>query len=148
LSRAVEQSARAGASPFGVLELSVIGAIVVGAVSSFAVTGERTQAAYRLSAHVAFLLWIVVQLVHTALGEELISLSWGVYGIVLLLIAMRLERRGLQLVGLATLGLVALKLIVVDMAQIDVIWRILLFMGFGGAFLGLSYLINRRPHSG
>jgi hypothetical protein len=23
------------------------------------------------------------------------------------------------------------------------IWRILLFMGFGSAFLGLSYLINR-----
>jgi hypothetical protein len=29
------------------------------------------------------------------------------------------------------------------MAQVDVVWRILLFMGFGAAFLGLSYLINR-----
>jgi hypothetical protein len=30
------------------------------------------------------------------------------------------------------------------MAQVDVVWRILLFMGFGAAFLGLSYLINRE----
>ena len=47
----------------------------------------------------------------------------------------------------ATLGLVAAKLLVVDMAQVDVIWRILLFMGFGAAFLGLSYLINRQSAS-
>jgi len=27
---------------------------------------------------------------------------------------------------------------------VDVIWRILLFMGFGGAFLMLSYLIRGK----
>jgi hypothetical protein len=27
---------------------------------------------------------------------------------------------------------------------VDVVWRILLFMGFGASFLGLSYLINRE----
>lgn len=42
---------------------------------------------------------------------------------------------------------VAAKLLVVDMAQVDVIWRILLFMGFGAAFLGLSYLIKRWAKS-
>ena len=50
----------------------------------------------------------------------------------------------MQLAGLVTLGIVAAKLLLVDMAQVDVIWRILLFMGFGAAFLGLSYLINRQ----
>ncbi len=144
LGRAAGQATVVGRSPFGVVELSVLAAIVLAAVTSLMVTGPRARAAYLLSAHVAFLLWLVAQLLPTALGQELISLSWGVYGIVLLLVAMKIDRRGLQMTGLATLGLVALKLVLVDMAQIDVIWRILLFMGFGAAFLGLSYLINRR----
>ena len=45
--------------------------------------------------------------------------------------------------GLGTLGLVAAKLLLVDMAELEAVWRILLFLGFGGGFLLLSYFINR-----
>ena len=54
----------------------------------------------------------------------------------------------MQQAGLATLGLTAGKLLLVDMAQLDVVWRILVFLGFGGAFLALSYLVNHPRHRG
>jgi uncharacterized membrane protein len=130
-------------SPFGPREVGALGAIALGLWTSLGLESAYVKRVYRIAAHMAFLFWIVTQMRPLEFGQELISVSWGVYGIALLLLSLRLGQRGVQLAGLATLGLVAAKLLVVDMAQVDVIWRILLFMGFGGAFLGLSYLINR-----
>jgi len=31
------------------------------------------------------------------------------------------------------------KMFMVDLAELETIWRVLLFIGFGGAFLALSY---------
>lgn len=138
----------AAGSPFGMRELGALGAIVLTLTSSFVFSSQTLQLVYRIGAHVAFMAWLATQLGPLERGQELISLSWGIYGIALLLLSLQLRRRGVQLAGLATLGVVAAKLLVVDMAQVDVIWRILLFMGFGAAFLGLSYLINRQPDSG
>lgn len=134
-------------SPFGMVQLAALGAIGLALSSSFVLASPAMRQAYRIGAHIAFMAWLATQLGPLERGRELISLSWGIYGIVLLLVSLRLRQRGLQLAGLATLGIVAAKLVVVDMAQVDVIWRILLFMGFGAAFLGLSYLINRQPES-
>jgi uncharacterized membrane protein len=134
-------------SPFGMVQLAALGAIGLALSSSFVLASPAMKRVYRIGAHIAFMAWLATQLGPLERGRELISLSWGIYGIVLLLVSLRLRQRGLQLAGLATLGIVAAKLVVVDMAQVDVIWRILLFMGFGAAFLGLSYLINRQPES-
>jgi uncharacterized membrane protein len=43
---------------------------------------------------------------------------------------------------------VVAKLFLVDLALVDTIWRILLFLGFGGLFLVISYYLQnlmRRP---
>ena len=40
---------------------------------------------------------------------------------------------------MGTLLLVVGKLFLVDLARLETIWRILLFLGFGGLFLVLSY---------
>lgn len=138
----------AAGSPFGVRELGALGAIALAFSTTFVFSSTTARRAYRIAAHVAFMAWLATQLGPLERGQELISLSWGVYGIALLLVSLRMRDRGVQLAGLATLGVVAAKLIVVDMAQVDVIWRILLFMGFGAAFLGLSYLINREAEAG
>jgi hypothetical protein len=137
----------ATASPFGVTEMGALGAIALVVSTSFTLESSLGKRVYRITAHVAFLSWLVTQFGPMEYGQELISLSWGVYGITLFLLSLRLGQRGVQLAGLVTLGLVAAKLILVDMAQVNVIWRILLFMGFGAAFLGLSYLIKREPKS-
>ena len=48
--------------------------------------------------------------------------------------------------------MVRAKLFLVDLAELEVLWRILLFMGFGGLFLFLSYyfqdLWKAQPKSG
>jgi len=41
--------------------------------------------------------------------------------------------------GVATLFLVVAKLFLWDLAALDPLWRVLLFLGFGGLFLLLSY---------
>ena len=125
------------------LRLSLLGAILTAFAASFALAGTTGRMVYRLGAHLALLLWLAVEFAPLPQGQGLISLTWGVYGTALLLVSFRLGDRAVQLTGLATLGIVAAKLLLVDMAQLDMIWRILLFMGFGSAFLGLSYLINR-----
>ena len=45
------------------------------------------------------------------------------------------------------IGALAGKLLLVDLAQLDPVWRILLFLGFGATLLGLGYLINRPRRS-
>jgi uncharacterized membrane protein len=137
----------ASGSPFGMREMAALGAIVLAFTTSFVFESAIPKRVYRIGAHVAFMVWLATQFSPMERGQELISLSWGSYGIVLLLLSLRMRERGVQAAGLVTLGIVAAKLLLVDMAQVDVIWRILLFMGFGGAFLGLSYLINRQAES-
>nr|MDP9455722.1 DUF2339 domain-containing protein [Actinomycetota bacterium] len=52
--------------------------------------------------------------------------------------------------GMATLFLVVGKLFLVDLASIEAVWRVLLFLGFGTLFLALSfctrYLWHPRPN--
>jgi uncharacterized membrane protein len=134
-------------SAFGVRELGALGAIVLAVSTSFSLASSLARRVYLIASHVALLAWLATQFGPMEYGQELISLSWGIYGIALLLLSLRLGHKGVQLTGLATLGLVTAKLLLVDMAQLDVIWRILLFMGFGAAFLGLSYLINRQAEN-
>ncbi len=34
------------------------------------------------------------------------------------------------------------KLFLVDLAEVEALWRVLLFLGFGGLFLALSYYLR------
>ena len=65
------------------------------------------------------------------------------------LVGLRRSQNLVLYTGLGTLLLVVGKLILVDLSMVDEIWRILLFLGFGGLFLVLSYYLQswlrRRP---
>jgi len=50
----------------------------------------------------------------------------------------------MRLVGRATIFVVVGKLFLVDLSQLQAIWRILLFMGFGAVFLLLGYYGQSR----
>jgi uncharacterized membrane protein len=43
---------------------------------------------------------------------------------------------------MATLFIVAGKLFLVDLEEVEALWRVLLFVGFGGLFLSLSYYLQ------
>ncbi len=94
---------------------------------------------YRYIIHGLALLYLHDQATLAAHGDILATACWGIYAIALLVAGLSGAVRQLKYVGLATVILAAAKLLVVDMAGTETIWRVLLFLGFGGALLALSY---------
>ena len=110
-------------------------------ISMFAasVTAARM---YGISAHVALLGVIWRELAAFPESGAYISLAWGAYAVMLLVVGLRLGRPGFMRLGLATLFVVVGKLFLLDLAWVGAVWRILLFLGFGGLFLLLSYYLQ------
>ena len=99
--------------------------------------------AYGLWLHVAFLGWLWQELGLMPSGNGFVTIAWGAYAIALVAAGLRLGRsRPLVYCGITTLFAVAAKLFLIDLRYLDAIWRILLFLGFGGLFLVLSYLFQ------
>jgi len=119
-------------------ELVVLG-LAAGASSLAAVQWLRRS--YRGAALVGWLGWTVHELVTLPNGHAYVSLLWGLTAAVLLVAGARADRRPLQIAGLAVLAAFVAKLVLVDLASLPPLWRIALFLGFGAAFLGLSYLL-------
>ena len=113
----------------------------------------RTAAAYLLLSHLALLGWLLRELSPLNNGQAWVTSAWGGYAIVLLILGLRLNLDPPRTTALATLLLVVGKLFLVDLARLEAIWRILLFLCFGGTFLVLSYYFRAlwkpsSPHSG
>lgn len=100
---------------------------------------EQARFVYRVAMHAAVLVLLWKELSPLTNGDGIVSVAWGVYGVVMLVLGLRKNIYRLRLVGLLTLLLTVGKLFMVDLARIETIWRILLFLGFGGIFLLLSY---------
>ena len=98
---------------------------------------------YWFSRIIAFLGWLWRGLVTLQDGNAYVTVAWGVYALLLLFLGIRLKRnKGLLYAGLGTLLLVVAKLFLVDLTALDPVWRILLFLCFGGLFLVLSYIFQ------
>jgi uncharacterized membrane protein len=69
--------------------------------------------------------------------------AWLVYGIALMVLGIRAERRSLRLAALGVVGLVCLKVFLIDMADLTGLWRVLSFLGLGLALIGLG-VVHRR----
>jgi uncharacterized membrane protein len=128
-------------------DLAVIGAAVV---ASLQLASARAVRIYLFAVHGAVLAWLWRELAPLAAGAALVSTAWGAYGLALLVFALRRRVELLQKTAIATLLLMVAKLFVVDLAALEAIWRILLFLGLGGLFLTISYLLRgvwdaRRP---
>ena len=89
---------------------------------------------YLVAAHIALLGLLWRELTPLSGGDGIVTATWGVYGLGLLLFL-----RNARNVGLATMFLAVAKLILFDLSQVEALWRILLFLGFGGVFLAISY---------
>ena len=110
--------------------------------SSTRIDIQQVSKIYILVAYLALLAWFLRELVSLPDGNGLVSITWGLTGSILLWVGLRRSQLDIFKAGFATLVLVAIKLLVVDLANLNVIWRILVFMGFGGAFLFLSYWVK------
>ncbi len=128
----------AGAPPMlNVGALADLGAIA-GAVLACRML-DREKVYYYLIGHAAVLALMWREFVPLSGGHAYVSFLWAAYGIALLVIGLRSSRQAMWQTGAATLLLLVGKLFVVDLASLDAIWRILLFMVVGGGFLALGY---------
>ncbi|MDQ3911034.1 MAG: DUF2339 domain-containing protein [Actinomycetota bacterium] len=97
---------------------------------------------YRICVHAAFLGWLWRELSVLPDGDAFVTVAWGLYTVALLIAGLQLAGSRLVIVGMGTLLLVVAKLLLVDLISLDAVWRILLFLGFGGVFLILSYYLQ------
>jgi uncharacterized membrane protein len=105
---------------------------------------------YRLAVHVAFLAWLWRELSILPGGDGWVTVAWGLYAVGLLIAGLRLDYASVIRGGMVTLFIVVGKLFLVDLAEVEAIWRVLLFLGFGGLFLTLSYYLRSlwKPKAG
>lgn len=124
---------------WGLADLTVIALLAVAGLLPGAVSPHRLARVYGIVAHVAFLIWLWRELSMPPGGEAYVTVAWGAYAVVLLVAGLRLGRVPIFRGGMTTLFLVVGKLFLVDLASIEAVWRVLLFLGFGALFLALSF---------
>jgi hypothetical protein len=138
------------ARPIGFLTLlaaAELAAIAAAVAVALRVLAPPARLTYLIAAHLAVLVWVLLCARGVDGGLAWVSILWGVYGAALLVLAVGRSLAPVRIAALATLGLVAAKLLLVDTAGVGAGWRIILFIGFGAAFLGLGYISNPEPRS-
>jgi hypothetical protein len=127
-------------NPKGLANLGVIALVLVVYYFLRSNSPNIILFAYGLWLHVAFLGWMWQELGLMTSGNGYVTIAWGAYAIVLIIAGLRTAGiQPLLYYGILTLLAVAAKLFLIDLHYLDAIWRILLFLGFGGLFLLVSY---------
>lgn len=105
---------------------------------------KSSRRIYRLGAHLGLLAWFLAELSTLENGQAYVSVCWGIYALGLLIYGLTKEKDDIRIVAMGTIFLVVGKMFLVDLSQLQAIWRILLFIGFGALFLLISYYVQRR----
>jgi uncharacterized membrane protein len=122
---------------WGIADLAVVALLLA---CSWVVGGRKTAFLYRLAAHAALLAWFWREFgALPGSPDAYVTVAWGLTGAALFVAGLRRDHTYLIRGGVATLFLVVAKLFLWDLAALDPLWRVLLFLGFGGLFLLLSY---------
>lgn len=98
---------------------------------------------YSLAAYMGLLGWFWRDLVALPNGQAYVSIAWGICALVLLMIGWYRSASVSRRAGLVTLLIVIGKLFIIDLAELEAVWRVLLFLGFGGLLLLLSYFFPK-----
>lgn len=75
-------------------------------------------------------------------GNGIISMIWGVYGVAVIIYGVKKLDKTKIYTALAIIVAVALKLLIIDLSEVEAIWKIVLFMGFGASLLAVSYYLH------
>ncbi len=126
--------------------LDLVAIIAIGALG-LAMGRSAEKRTYQLAAYTMFLAFILAQCLEFTNGQAIISILWGATAIILLVWSVWQQQIFARQVALGTLFIIVGKLLLVDFAEVDAVYRILLFFGFGVLFLVLSYGLWRRPNS-
>ncbi len=137
--------------PEAVVYLVVVS--VSGAVAVIARTVSR-EVAYSAAAAawIGLLLWIVAVIKPLPQGQMMVSLLWAALGLGVVVLGAGFaapsftltpeDSTALRRLGLATLAATVVKLVTVDLAEVDTIWRALLFAVVGAGLLRLGFQLG------
>src|SRR5699024_5370400 len=100
------------------------------------------SALYRISSHLMLLFWIYQIFIALPNGQAWVTVVWGLYAIGLIVAGFVSNAKKVRITGLLTIFLVVGKLFLVDLSQLQALWRILLFIGLGGALMLLGYYLQ------
>lgn len=139
--RLLDQHAQ-GTAMLNAAALSELLLIIAAAAVSFLVEQKEIRYAYQLAAYVALFALFLREFSDLANGQGYVTVAWGVCAIALLAAGIVGSDRNWRMLALVTLFVVVAKLLIVDLAAVKAIWRVLLFVGFGGLFLVLSYFFQ------
>ncbi len=134
-----------GTLPLFNLDALAAAGVLVGAAAMAARTHSREALwTYRALIHAGILAGLWHELASLPQGNGLITVTWAVYALLILIVGLRRNSVGLIYSAVGTLLLVVGKLFLIDLValELDLIWRSLLFIGFGIAFLLLSYYLQ------
>ena len=131
-----------GTSLLSAVTLTELWALAVWLVGSKYIQNPGLQVVYRVIIHLLLLTVLYREFSPFEAGQGYVSIAWGFYSIILLIVGLRFDFRLLRAVALGTLLLVVGKLFLVDLSHLETIWRILLFFGFGAVFLVISYFFR------
>lgn len=87
--------------------------------------------------------WLADAFVHGPQGQVVVSLLWAAAAIGALLVGVTEDRAVFRVLGLITLGLLLTKLLTVDLAAVDALWRVGLFLVVGAGLMRLGYVLPR-----
>ncbi len=122
--------------------LTDLAVLVLISLSAFRLGEDNSRLPYWAMAYFGLMVWWVREISNLPNGDGFVSIAWGVQGAALFIVGLKRNTPVLFKIGFATLVVVALKLLILDLAHLETIWRILLFMGIGAAFLALSYKVR------
>jgi len=106
---------------------------------TFVFEAQNEKRVYRIFAHTV-MLWLLHHVISPfSNGEAYVSIAWLLYAIVLLIVSLRMGYEKVQQTAMSTLLILVIKLFLIDLAELETIWRITLFIFAGTIFLLLSY---------
>lgn len=101
------------------------------------------QILYLVADLAGFMGWLLRELKYFDNGQGLITIAWGITGITIFILGLRQGKTPVRHLGAVTIAIVVGKLFLVDLSELETIWRILLFLGFGGILLFVSYFLEK-----
>ena len=99
------------------------------------------------------LVWLGSVLVHLPQGQAVVSISWAVIGVSVLVAGAIKKVPEVGATGLAVIGITVAKLLTVDLREVDTLWRAGLFLVIGLGIMRIGFLLprlarNDRPSDG
>lgn len=127
------------------VRLAALGVLVVG------LWQLRERAALTIGAVtmiVLVMVWLGSVLGHLPQGQAIVSASWAIVGVAVLLVGVARKVPEAGTVGLVVLGVTVGKLLTVDLQEVDTLWRAGLFLVIGLGLMRLGFVLPRLTAAG